>query len=57
MSDEMYLSVSPRSAREIALEEFNRLNENHHPEPLSDEKLAELDRIMAAAERTAESLK
>jgi trimethylamine---corrinoid protein Co-methyltransferase len=57
LSNEMYLSDSPRSSREIALEEFNHLNKNHHPEPLSDEKLAELDRIMAAAERTAEPLR
>ena len=33
------------------LERFKYLNETHHPEPLPDEVLAELDRILAAAER------
>ena len=41
---------SPRDAQEVALEEFKRLNETHRPEPLPDEVLAELDRILAAAE-------
>jgi trimethylamine--corrinoid protein Co-methyltransferase len=41
----------PRDAQEVALEEFKRLNETHHPQPLPDEVLAELDRILAAAER------
>jgi trimethylamine--corrinoid protein Co-methyltransferase len=45
---------SPRGALEIALEEFKRLNETHRPEPLPDEVLMELDRILAAAEREAE---
>jgi trimethylamine--corrinoid protein Co-methyltransferase len=56
ISDEIYISDSPRPSREIALEEFNRINETHHPEPLPTEKLAELDRILAAAEREAERL-
>jgi trimethylamine--corrinoid protein Co-methyltransferase len=56
MSDEIYISDHPRPSREIALEEFDRINETHHPEPLSEEKLAELDRILAAAEREAEQL-
>jgi len=34
-----------------ALEKFKHLNETHHPEPLPDDVLAELDRILAAAER------
>jgi len=33
------------------LEEVKRLNETHRPQPLPDEVLAELDRILAAAER------
>jgi hypothetical protein len=40
----------------VALEKFKRLNETHHPEPLPDEVLAELDRILAAAEREAERI-
>jgi len=44
---------SPRDALEVALEEFKRLNETHRPEPLPDEVLMELDRILAAAEREA----
>jgi trimethylamine:corrinoid methyltransferase-like protein len=43
-----------RNAQEVALEEFKRLNETHHPEPLPDEVLVELDRILAAAGREAE---
>ena len=45
---------NPRHAQEIALEEFKRLNETHRPEPLPDEVMVELDRILAAAEREAE---
>ena len=45
---------NPRDALEVALEEFKRLNETHRPEPLPDEVLMELDRILAAAEREAE---
>jgi len=56
ISDEKYTSDSPRPSREIALEEFNRINETHHPEPLPEEKLAELNRILAAADREAEQL-
>jgi trimethylamine--corrinoid protein Co-methyltransferase len=56
ISNEIYISDHPRPSREIALEEFNRINETHHPEPLPEEKLTELDRILAAAEREAEQL-
>jgi trimethylamine:corrinoid methyltransferase-like protein len=42
---------NPRDAQQVALEEFKRLNETHRPKPLPDEVLAELDRILAAAER------
>jgi trimethylamine--corrinoid protein Co-methyltransferase len=42
---------NPRDTQEVALEKFNHLNETHHPEPLPDEVLTELDRILAAAER------
>jgi trimethylamine--corrinoid protein Co-methyltransferase len=40
-----------RGPRDVALEEFKRIHETHHPRPLPDEVLAELDRILAAAER------
>jgi trimethylamine--corrinoid protein Co-methyltransferase len=42
---------NPRAVQEAALEEFKRLNETHRPKPLPDGVLAELDRILAAAER------
>jgi trimethylamine--corrinoid protein Co-methyltransferase len=40
-----------RDPREVALEEFKRISEAHHPKPLPKEVLVELDRILAAAER------
>jgi len=45
---------SLRDPREVALEQFKRLDETHHPEPLPKQVLAELDRILAAAEREAQ---
>jgi trimethylamine--corrinoid protein Co-methyltransferase len=56
ISDEIYTSDSPRPSREIALEEFNRINETHQPEPLPQEELDELNRILTAADREAERL-
>ncbi len=56
ISDEPHTSDSPRPSREIALAEFKRINETHNPEPLPNDKLAELDRILAAADREAERL-
>jgi trimethylamine--corrinoid protein Co-methyltransferase len=47
---------NPRDAQEVALEEFKRLNETHRPKPLPQEVLAELDRILAAAEQEAERI-
>jgi len=47
---------NPRDVKEVALEEFGRLNETHHPKPLPDEVVADLDRILAAAEREAEQI-
>jgi len=41
---------NPRDTQEVALEKFKHLNETHQPEPLPDEVLVELDRILAAAE-------
>jgi trimethylamine--corrinoid protein Co-methyltransferase len=42
-----------RDPREIALEKFKHLAATHHPQPLPDEVLAELDRIMKSAESEA----
>jgi trimethylamine--corrinoid protein Co-methyltransferase len=47
---------SARDPREVALEEFKRISETHHPRPLPSDVLAELDRILAAADREAERL-
>jgi trimethylamine--corrinoid protein Co-methyltransferase len=46
----------PLSPELAAFEEFNRLNADHHPKPLPEDSIAELDRILAAAEREAENL-
>jgi trimethylamine--corrinoid protein Co-methyltransferase len=54
--NEIYLADQRRPSREVALEEFNRINETHFPEPLPKEKLSELNRIMAAADKEAERL-
>jgi trimethylamine--corrinoid protein Co-methyltransferase len=45
-----------RDPRQVALEEFKRISETHHPQPLPAEVLAELDRIMNAADREAERI-
>jgi trimethylamine--corrinoid protein Co-methyltransferase len=45
---------SPRDPRQVALEEFRRIDETHHPRPLPQDVLDELDRILVAAEREAE---
>ncbi|HUV28065.1 MAG TPA: trimethylamine methyltransferase family protein [Anaerolineales bacterium] len=42
--------------QEAALAEFKRIDETHHPEPLPQEKLLELDRILEAADREAEKI-
>lgn len=55
-TSEVYLGSERRPSREVALEEFNRINESHLPEPLPDEKLVELDRIVSAADQEAERL-
>lgn len=47
---------SPRDPSEVALEEYKRIRETHHPKPLPEDVLAELDRILAAADRQAESI-
>jgi trimethylamine--corrinoid protein Co-methyltransferase len=45
-----------RTPREVALDEFNKIYDNHQPEPLPDRVLKELDKILAAADRTAKDL-
>jgi trimethylamine--corrinoid protein Co-methyltransferase len=42
---------SLRDPREVALDEFKRLDATHHPQPLPREALSELDRILQTAER------
>jgi len=51
LTDQSNTDGSPRDPREVAMEEFKRLSGTHHPKPLPQEALAELDRILAAAER------
>lgn len=45
-----------RQPREMALEEFKKIYDTHQPEPLPDSVLKELDKILAAADRTAKIL-
>ena len=45
-----------RRPQDVALEEFKKIFDNHHPEPLPDDVLKELDQIMISADRTAEKL-
>jgi trimethylamine--corrinoid protein Co-methyltransferase len=44
-------SGSLRDPRQVALEEFKRIDEAHRPQPLPKEVLVELGCILAAAER------
>jgi trimethylamine--corrinoid protein Co-methyltransferase len=56
ITDEIYLGDERRPSREVALQEFNKINETHFPEPLPDDKLAELEKILAAADKEADNL-
>jgi trimethylamine--corrinoid protein Co-methyltransferase len=56
ITGEIYLGDQRRPSREVALEEFNHINDTHHPEPLPEEKLKELKRILAAADKEAARL-
>jgi trimethylamine--corrinoid protein Co-methyltransferase len=49
-------SGNPRTSREVALDEFMKIYENHQPEPLPDPVLKELDQILTAADRTAKEI-
>ena len=53
LTDKTNPDGSLRDPREVAIEEFKRLSETHHPKPLPRKVLVELDRILAAAEREA----
>jgi len=56
ITDEIYLGDQRRPSREVALEEFNRINDTHFPESLPKEKLSELDHILEAADKEGERL-
>ena len=45
-----------REPREIALENFQELEKIHHPEPLPESTLKELDKILATADKIASDL-
>jgi trimethylamine--corrinoid protein Co-methyltransferase len=45
-----------REPRDVAFEEFKNLYDNHHPEPLPDTVLKEMDKILAAADQLAKKL-
>ena len=45
-----------REPRDIAIEEFKKISETHHPEPLPDGKLLEMDKILASANKIAQDL-
>jgi trimethylamine--corrinoid protein Co-methyltransferase len=46
-----------REPRDIAIEEFKKIYDTHQPEPLPAPALKEMDKILAAADKTAETLK
>jgi trimethylamine:corrinoid methyltransferase-like protein len=47
---------SIRNPREVALEKFKEIEVNHNPQPLPDEVLLELDKIIKSAEQDAEKI-
>jgi trimethylamine--corrinoid protein Co-methyltransferase len=46
----------PRDPQEVALEQFKHIADTHHPQPLPEKVLAELERILDAAEQEAVEL-
>jgi len=56
ITGEIYQGDERRPSREVALEEFNRINETYYPELLPIEKLVELEKILAAADTVAAEL-
>jgi trimethylamine--corrinoid protein Co-methyltransferase len=47
---------NPLDPRELALKEFKKISETHHPDPLPDDVLKELEIILATADKAAEGL-
>jgi trimethylamine--corrinoid protein Co-methyltransferase len=47
---------NPLDPRELALKEFKKISETHHPKPLPDDVLKELEIILATADKAAEGL-
>ena len=45
-----------REPRDLAIEGFKKIFDTHHPEPLSDNVLKELDQILSVADQTASEL-
>jgi trimethylamine--corrinoid protein Co-methyltransferase len=45
-----------RNPRDVAIDEFKKLYDNHHPEPLPDDVLKEMDIILASADQLAKEL-
>lgn len=45
-----------REPRDVAIDEFKKLHDNHHPEPLPDDVLKEMDNILASADQLAREL-
>lgn len=45
-----------RDPREMAIDGFKQIFDTHHPEPLPEYVLKEMDQILAAADRTAKTL-
>jgi trimethylamine--corrinoid protein Co-methyltransferase len=46
----------PSDPRDVALEKFKQIEASHNPQPLPEKVLAELDKILEAAEREAEKI-
>ena len=45
-----------RQPRDVAIDEFKKIFDTHHPEPLPEDKSKELEKILASADKTAEGL-
>ena len=56
LRDQKGSDSQPRDPRDVALEKFKQIEASHHPHPLPNDVLAELDKILNAAEREAEKI-
>jgi trimethylamine--corrinoid protein Co-methyltransferase len=45
-----------REPRDVAIDEFQNLFDNHHPEPLPEDVISEMDQVLAAAEKITKDL-